>query len=149
MELSSTEFHAQAFKIINTAINGAKKQGLKINTMPPHLSIIEAKPTICDNGYVALMIKCGLPEILQDIEPSAWSWIAKNLLCKSEDGVGFVFWCLVGDGDDDLIFGYSYQKGGDHNAFLCDTNFKNLRSVDPYDVVPYLHDDYESEIVVH
>jgi len=149
MELSSPEFHAQAFNIINTAIKGAKEQGLEINTMPPHLSIIEVSSTFCDEGHMALMVKCNIPEILQDVDPHEWSWIAKSLLGESEESVGFVFWCLVGDGDNDLIFGYSYQKGGDYNAFLCNTNFQNLRTVDPYDVVPYLHDDYESELVVH
>tara|TARA_Y100001970_G_scaffold265455_1_gene353045 strand:- start:5778 stop:6227 length:450 start_codon:yes stop_codon:yes gene_type:complete len=149
MELSSTEFHAQAFNIINTAINGAKELGLEINTMPPHLSVIEASPTFCDRGHIALMVKCSMPEILQDVDPHSWSWVAKCLLEKSENGIGFVFWCLVGNDEEDLIFGFSYQKGGDYNAFLCNTNFKNLRSVDPYDVVPYLHDDYESELVVH
>lgn len=150
MELTSTEFHKQAFNIITTAVEGARDQGLEIETMPPHLSIIESEQILCEEGHLALAISCKLPEILQDVDPTCWSWIARTLMSESENSEGFVFWCLVeSEHEDNLIHGLSYQKGGDFNAFLCDTNFKNLRSVEPFIVVPYLEDDYEQEMVVH
>ena len=150
MELTSIQFHAQAFNIISTAVNIAIDQGLEIDTMPPHLSIIEAQKVLSKEGLISLAVSSTLPEILQDVDPTCWSWIAKCLMNSSENSEGFVFWCLVESEDEDnLIHGFSYHKGGDFNAFLCDTDFNNIRSVEPFIVVPYLEDDYEQEMVIH
>ncbi len=146
MKLPSVNFHAQALNIISTSIRSAKKHGLKVNTMPPHLSIITSKPM----GDQSLMLSCSFPEILQDVDPQFWSQIAKYQLSNQSDGVGFVFWCIVEDlGGIETLFGLSYQLGGEFNAFLSDFNLENLKPVEPFEVVPYLYDDYEQEMVVH
>ena len=150
MELTSIQFHAQAFNIISTAVNIAIDQGLEIDTMPPHLSIIEAQKVLCKEGLLSLAVSSTLPEILQDVDPTCCSWIAKCLMNSSENSEGFVYWCVVESEDEDnLIHRFYNHKAGDYIAFLSDTDFNNIRSVEPFIVVPYLDDDYEQEILIH
>jgi|18_taG_2_1085343.scaffolds.fasta_scaffold85409_2 hypothetical protein len=153
MELSSIEFHKQAFNIINTYVNEAKKHGLSISSLPPHLAIISSTPTVCEEGHFAIAVASSPPEILQDIDPRIWSWVVKTKMLE-ENGAGFVFWCIIEssskDEDVSRVFGYSYQLGGEFNAFFCDVELNNIQSVEhPFKVVPYLYDDYEHNTVLH
>ena len=149
MELSSNEFHAQAFNIINTSVNGAKELGLDISTMPPCLAVVTSTPTFCDLGHNALLVSNTMPEILQNIDPENWSWIARSQMDGYKDSVGFVFWCIVTKYDEDFVFGLSYQKGGWYSGFLSDLEFLDVQKVNPFEVVPFLEDEYEIEVMVH
>ena len=91
-----------------------------------------------------------MPEILQDVDPEVWSWLARSKMSDHHNTEGFVFWCLVEDGEsNESVFCFSYKKGGDFYSFLCTTDFEDVKIVNPYEVVPHLYDDYEAEMVVH
>lgn len=147
MRLSSNQFHMQAMSMIQTAVYGAREQGLDISTMPPCFSVVLGKST--NPEYPAMTITATQPEILQDIDPLSWSWIVRDHMQKQSDCIGFIFWCIVQSEGTDSIFGFSYQKEGDSKAFLSNEDLSDISLVDPYDVVPYLNDDYEQEMVVH
>ena len=151
MELSSRDFHKQALNIIRASIKGAIDYGLELNTMPPQLCVLCSRPVICDYGHDALEVYSTLPEILQDVDPISWSWLARSKMLEEPDSQGFLFWCLLSDTKtgEDAIFTFSYQRGGDKRSLLCSTDFSNIRFVDAYEIVPFLEDDYEAEIVVH
>jgi hypothetical protein len=151
MELSSNVFHAQAYRIINQLVTGAKNHGLEIDTMPPQLSIIihDELEDIEDLG--AILLYSTIPKILQDIDSDTWSWLAKSEMESISNSVGFIFWCVVQNKDgQDLVFGSSYLKGDCWKGFLSDFNFElEPNIVDPMQVVPQLYDNYEEKILVH
>lgn len=151
MELSSLDFHKQALNIIQSSVKGAKEYGLELSTMPPQLCVVCSKPIICDSGHEALEVYSSLPEILQDVDPLSWSWLARTKMYEEIDSEGFVFWCLVADANtsEETIFCFSYRKGGDMSGYLCAPDFSSVRFVNPYELIPYLEDDYEAELVVH
>ena len=82
MELSSNVFHAQAYRIINQLVSGAKDHGLEVSTMPPQLSIIIHDELDIGEDFGSTVISSTLPDILQDVDPSTWSWFAR---CRMED----------------------------------------------------------------
>lgn len=152
MHLSSHDFHTHTFDFIKTAVDGALDQGLDISTMPPHLSVILSHTSFCDDGYEAQMLSCTLPEILQDVDPSSWSWLARNKMSENMGSLGFMFWCLVESNDtgEETIFGLSYHKEEDSfESFTCSKDFSNKVNVSLFDVVPYLYDNYKQDLVVH
>lgn len=150
MELSSNIFHAQAYRIINQLVSGAKYHGLEVSTMPPQLSIIIHDETLDDEHFDRTIIQSTLPDILQDVDPSSWSWIARNKMEENQNSVGFIFWCVVQNHDQDQVFGASYLKGDGWKGFLSDFKFEFEPSIiDPMQVVPHLEDDYDSKITVH
>lgn len=150
MELSSTVFHAQAYRIINQLVSGAKDHGLEVSTMPPQLSVIIHDDTLDNEHFGELTIQSTLPDILQDVDPNTWSWFARCRMENEEKSVGFIFWCVVQNEDQDQVFGASYLKGYGWSGFLSDFKFESEpMQVDPMQVVPQLCDDYESKIMVH
>ena len=152
MLLSSSDFHSHTFDFIKTAVNGAVEHGLEISTMPPHLSIILSQNSYCDEGHEAQILSCTLPEILQDVEPSTWSWLVKSQMKENTDSIGFMFWCLVENGEtgEETIFCMTYYKRTDsYSSYLCSLDFLDKNPVEPFEIVPYLYDDYEQELVVH
>ena len=150
MQLSPIDFHKQTFNTVRSSVRGAVEYGLEISSMPPQFSVISSQPIISDQGEDALEVYSAMPEILQDVDPSVWSWLARSKMSDLHNTEGFVFWCLVEDGESkESVFCFSYKKGGDSYSFLCTTEFEDVRVVNPYEVVPYLDDDYEAEMVVH
>ena len=149
MKLSSVDFHTQAFNVINTLLDGAKEHGMDISTMPPSLSVISSKETLCDQGHEALEVYSSFPAILADVDEDSWSWIARTQMEEEPHSEGFVFFCVVNNFGSDFLYCFSYKKGGEYKAFLSDLDLLDLQWVDPFDVVPCLVDDYEIEITVH
>ncbi len=95
-----------------------------------------------------------LPEILQDVEPELWPFIAHQKMQDETDSIGFAFWCLVEDGDTGVksIFGMSYFKGQGFKGFLSDISFQEEPELltNLHQVVPnFLHYDFEEDCVVH
>lgn len=150
MELSSNVFHAQAYRIINQLVSGAKDHGLEVSTMPPQLSVIIHDDTLDNEHFGELTIQSTLPSLLQDINPIHWSWIARKKMEDNQGSIGFIFWCVVQNEDQDQVFGASYLKGEGWKGFLSDFKFDfEPNIVDPMQVVPHLDDDYDSKIMVH
>ena len=149
MELSSNVFHAQAYRIINQLVSGAKDHGLEVSTMPPQLSIIIHDDLDNSEYFGSTVISSTLPSILQDVDPNTWSWFARCRMEDEENSVGFIFWCVVQSDDQDQVFGASYLKGDGWAGFLSDFKFESdPMQVDPMQVVPQLYSDYEEEYLV-
>jgi|APSaa5957512535_1039671.scaffolds.fasta_scaffold170677_1 hypothetical protein len=150
MELSSNVFHAQAYRIINQLVSGAKDHGLEVSTMPPQLSIIIHDELDIGEDFGSTVISSTLPDILQDVDPSTWSWFARCRMEDEDKSIGFIFWCVVESDDQDQVFGASYLKGDGWSGFLSDFKFESEPlQVDPMQVVPPLCDNYEEEYLVH
>jgi hypothetical protein len=154
MDISPFDFHNEAYNMINTTILGAKEYGLDISTLPPHLSVMtKSEEFIHESGDEAVLLGFSMPEILQDISPDFWSFIAHQKMSEIDNSIGFVFWCLLEDeSGGQSIFGLSYFKGHGFSGFLSDSSFqeKPIKLDDPHQIIPsFLHYDYEQEYVVH
>lgn len=154
MNIPPSDFHTEAYKMVNTAITGAREYGLDISTLPPHLSVMTTSEVfIHECGSQATLLNFSLPEILQDIIPDFWSFIAHQKMSESSNSVGFIFWCLIEDRElEQSIFGLSFLKGQGFKGFLSDINFEHEPSLltDPHEIVPsFLGYDFEEEYVVH
>lgn len=137
--------------MINTTVSGAREYGLDVSTLPPHLSIMTGENLFYENKVI---LGFSMPEILQDVNPDFWSFIAHQKMQEEEKSIGFVFWCLIEDGDsgDQSIFGISYFKGQGFKGFLSDTNFESEPKLltDPHQIVPtFLNYNFEEDCVVH
>ena len=105
-----------------------------------------------DQDYFALSSE--LPEILQDVEPDLWPFIAHQKMHEEIDSIGFAFWCLVEDGNTgrQSIFGLSYFKERGFKGFLSDINFQSEPELldELHHVVPnFLEYNFEQSLVVH
>ena len=150
MNISPSDFHIEAYKLINTTITGAKEYGIDIYTLPPHLSIMTGKD-LCDNKFALSAV---LPEILQDIDPDLWPFIAHQKMHEETNSIGFAFWCLVEDSDTGVqsIFGMSYLKEQGFKGFLSDIYFQSEPEIltDLHLFIPsFLHYDFDVDCVVH
>ena len=136
--------------MISTTVSGARDYGLDISTLPPHLSIMTSEDLFHDNK---VMLGFSLPEILQDVDPEFWSFIAHQKMHEEEKSIGFVFWCLIEDNSGELsVFGMSYFKGEGFKGFLSDIEFQSEPSLltDPHQIVPtFFGYDFEVDCVVH
>jgi len=137
--------------MISTTVSGAKEYGLDVSTLPPHLSIMTGEDLFYENK---VMLGFSLPEILQDVDPDFWSFIAHQKMQDEENSIGFVFWCLVEDSDTGIqsIFGMSYFKGQGFQGFLSDISFKSEPELltDLHQIVPtFLNYNFEEDCVVH
>ena len=150
MNISPIVFHTEAYKLINTTVSDAKEYGLDISTLPPHLSIMTGKDLYQDKFALSAV----LPEILQDVDPEFWPFIAHQKMHDEPDSIGFVFWCLVEDSDTGVqsIFGMSYFKGQGFQGFLSDIYFQSEPDLltDLHHLVPdFLQYNFEEDCVVH
>ena len=137
--------------MINTTVSGAKKVGLDISTLPPHLSVMTGENLAYENKII---LGFSLPEILQDVSPDFWSFIAHQKMHEEEKSIGFVFWCLIEDSKsgEQSVFGMSYFKGEGFKGFLSDIDFQSEPSLltDPHEIIPvFLGYDFEEEYMVH
>ena len=136
--------------MVSTTVSGARDYGLDVSTLPPHLSIMTGEDLLHDK----VILGFSLPEILQDVEPDFWSFIAHQKMHEEENSIGFVFWCLIEDkrSGEQSIFGMSYFKGEGFKGFLSDIEFQSEPSLltDPHKIVSaFLGYDFEDEYVVH
>ena len=150
MNISPIVFHTEAYKLINTTVSDAKEYGLDISTLPPHLSIMTGRDLYQDKFALSAV----MPEILQDIDPELWPFIAHQKMYDEPESIGFVFWCLVEDSDTGIqsIFGMSYFKGQGFQGFLSDISFQSEPELltDLHQIVPdFFHYDFEEDCVVH
>ena len=137
--------------MINTTVSGAKENGLDISTLPPHLSIMTSEEVLHGKKVI---LKFSLPEILQDVSPSLWSFIAHQKMQEETNSIGFVFWCLVEDSKcgGQSVFGMSYFKEEGFKGFISDIEFQYEPELltDPHQIVPsFLDYDFENEYLVH
>lgn len=151
MNISPFEFHNEAYNMISTTVSGARDYGLDVSTLPPHLSIMTSEDLLHNNK---IMLGFSLPEILQDVNPDLWSFIAHQKMHEEESSVGFVFWCLIEDSrnGEQSVFGLSYFKGEGFKGFLSDIGFQSDPSLlaDPHEIVSaFLDYNFENEYVVH
>ena len=150
MNISPFDFHNEAYNMISTTVSGAREYGLDVSTLPPHLSIMTGETLLHDK----VMLGFSLPEILQDVSPDFWSFIAHQKMHEEDNSIGFVFWCLIEDNrsGEQSVFGMSYFKGEGFKGFLSDIEFQSEPSLltDPHEIVPaFLGYDFEDEYVVH
>ncbi len=151
MNISPFDFHNEAYNMINTTVSGAKEYGLDISTLPPHLSVMTGENLVYENKII---LGFSLPEILQDVSPDFWSFIAHQKMHEEEKSIGFVFWCLIEDSKSgkQSVFGMSYFKGKGFKGFLSDIDFQSEPSLltDPHEIIPvFLGYDFEQEYMVH
>jgi hypothetical protein len=150
MNISPFDFHNEAYNMISTTVTGARDYGLDVSTLPPHLSIMTGDDLL----HNKVMLGFSLPEILQDVNPEFWSFIAHQKMYEEEKSIGFVFWCLIEDSrsGEQSIFGMSYFKGEGFEGFLSDIDFQSEPSLltDPHQIVPsFLGYDFEVDCLVH
>ena len=149
------DFHTEACNMVNTTITGAKEYGLDISTLPPHLSVMTVSEEISyDLGEEQVLMGLSKPQILQDVEPELWSFIAHQKMYDELNSIGFVFWCLIEDGitGEMSVFCMSWVKSQGFKGFLSDIDLKSepKELTDPHQIVPlFLDYDFEVDCVVH
>jgi len=134
MRLPEEFFEDHALDHIERWIEIAKDHHQDIETMPPSFSLV--KDFELNQGEIAL--DCTLPIVLEET-PEFWKVQIDKEIELHDNYLGLMLWCLIQNPKEEgsrYVFRLVMQKKDNPIACISDLNFKSLKSVDPFVIIP-------------
>ena len=142
--MNSCEWSARATAWATQHMLGAREQGLEVELMPPHLTLLAI-----ENDVIVMEE----PQMIGGDHPALWGLRTQMWLQQSPKYHGFLLWCIVGDVEGhDRACVVTWKKGDPHPLCVLmplDFNPESFEVIDVCEVLEGFNIDFNQPPLTH